>query len=215
MATITSKKSVDQKIEQKLPSKTKVPKSKPAAVEELPKAEVDTVTPSPPVVKKSRKSTTVSVPPVESKVETATALPETDVQNEEKQKRLFTVLRVYNQEGKEESITGGKFHSNTPAGAARKAANQACKQLYANQDDCSIDIYIKENVKSTKETGKEYGYHATRSLDNKEVPFKTNTEDKKSVSIPFKYKMILKSIKQEKKVVEEKENATVDVHPQV
>jgi hypothetical protein len=104
-------------------------------------------------------------------------------------KRSFNVLRV-TRDGQEEEFKSGRFHSKTPAGAARKAANQACKTLYGDEDNCSIDITIKET--SRNHSGKEYSYRATRTLNTKDVPFKGTSGQ---VNIPFKYAMKLNSLK--------------------
>ena len=121
-------------------------------------------------------------------------------------KRSFTVLKV-TREGQEQSFKGGKFHSGTPAGAARKAANQACKTLFTDLDVCEIEIGIKEVTKNG--TSKAYSYKATRKLAEKAVEF--SGADSK-IKIPFKYTMELKSLKcVGEKVVEETVNEDVTV----
>jgi hypothetical protein len=110
-------------------------------------------------------------------------------------KRNFTVVRVTSN-GEVQDFVGGKFQSKTPAGAARKAANQACKTLFGDADHCSIDIFIKETTKN--HASKEYPYRAVRALADKKVPFAGNTG--KEVKIDFKYSMNLKSLKKEQAV---------------
>jgi hypothetical protein len=129
---------------------------------------------------------------------------ETTVETKEKgvSKRSFTVLRV-TREGNTEEFEGGNFQSVTPAGAARKAANKACKTLYGKEEHCSIEIVIKEVTKN--HPSKEYTYRATRTKDTKDVPFKGNTGDVQK--IPFNFSMNLKALKKDVKgnVVAEKE----------
>ena len=123
-----------------------------------------------------------------SVVETKTA-KEDEAPGKEK-KRVFTVLYVRCQgSGEESEFKGGKYSSKTPAGAARKSANQACKILY-NETDCEIEISIKETTKNG--SSKEYTYKASRSLSKKQVEFKGSDG---KVPIPFKYSMTLKSLK--------------------
>lgn len=124
-------------------------------------------------------------------------------------KRVFTVLSVRDIEGKECDFKGGKYFSKTPAGAARKSANQACKILY-NDQDCIVEVLIKEITKNG--SSKEYSYRAERKLAEKTVPFQGSSG---AVSIPFKYSMVLKSLKTEKgkkvaTVVPQSELDTVD-----
>ena len=116
-------------------------------------------------------------------------------------KRSFSVLKV-TRDGNEEDFKGGKFLSMTPAGGARKAASQACKTLYSNEDNCTIDITMKEVTRN--HPSKEYSYRATRTLNNKDVGFKGNAGE---VKIFFRYSIALKSLKKDAKgnVVEEKE----------
>lgn len=116
-------------------------------------------------------------------------------------KRTFTVLQV-SRDGKEEEFKGGRYQSKTPAGAARKAATQACKMLYGKEEHCSIDIHIKEVTKN--HPTKEYGYRAIRTKDTKDVPFAASTG---KVSIPFEFSMNLRSLKKDK--ADNVENETV------
>jgi hypothetical protein len=104
-------------------------------------------------------------------------------------KRVFTVLSVKDTDGQDSEFKGGKFFSKTPAGAARKSANQACKILY-NDQDCVVEVLIKEVTKNG--SSKEYSYRAERKLAEKSVAFKGNSG---AIQIPFKYSMILKSLK--------------------
>lgn len=104
-------------------------------------------------------------------------------------KRNFTVVSVV-REGKEEDFKGGKYQAKTPAGAARKAANQACKSLY-EKENCTVEITIKETTKN--HPSKEYSYQATRTHGTKDVNFKES-----GVKIPFEFSMLLKSLKKAK-----------------
>jgi len=106
-------------------------------------------------------------------------------------KRAFTITHVQRDGGKDaSSVSGGRFMSKTPAGAARKAANQACRTF--GEDECTIQIHIRETSKNSSK--KEYKYFATRSLvGEKGVDFKTKVGEK--VKVPFKYSMQLKSMK--------------------
>ena len=46
-----------------------------------------------------------------------------------KNKRLFSITKILKQDQEAvEPTSTGKYYSNTPAGAARKASNQVCKQ---------------------------------------------------------------------------------------
>lgn len=120
-------------------------------------------------------------------------------------KRTFTVLQVTRDDAVVD-FNGGRFQSKTPAGAARKAANQVCKKLYKDEDNCEIEIVIRETTKSTpaakNAASKEYRYKASRTLNTKAVDFKGTAG---AVNIPFKYAMNLKSLKKDSsgKVVEE------------
>lgn len=104
-------------------------------------------------------------------------------------KRVFTVLSVKDSDGNDSEFKGGKYFSKTPAGAARKSANQACKILY-NDQDCVVEVLIKEVSKNG--SSKEYSYRAERKLAEKSVAFKGNSG---AIQIPFKYSMVLKSLK--------------------
>lgn len=105
-------------------------------------------------------------------------------------KRSFTVGTVLH-EGRETEIKGGKWQSKTPAGAARKAANQACKSLSEGSDEpCKVEITIREVTRNGAQ--KEYTYEATRKLNEKKVDFAGNEG---GVNIGFKYSMQLKSLK--------------------
>jgi|SRR6478609_1922860 len=118
-------------------------------------------------------------------------------------KRTFTVLSV-SREGKEEEFKGGRYQSKTPAGAARKAATQACKILYGKEPQVAIDIHIKEVTKNHP-SSKDYGYHAIRTKDTKDVPFAATAG---KISIPFEFSMTLKSLKKEKTPSVEAEKVT-------
>ena len=154
-------------------------------------------------VKKTRKPRKPKAETTEAPVETPKkskkekASEKTEEKAEEKEakkvvKRVFTVLSVKETDGTESEFKGGKYFSKTPAGAARKSANQACKILY-NDQDCVVEVLIKEITKNG--SSKEYSYRAERKLAEKTVPFKGNSG---KIEIPFKYSMVLKSLKTEK-----------------
>lgn len=127
-------------------------------------------------------------------------------------KRTFTVVEITRNDKEIAEEKGGKFQSKTPAGAARKAANQVCKKLWGEEDDITVDICIEEVKKQRggkknedkKEKKKEpYKYRAHRTLNTKDVDFKNSKGD--AIAIGFKYAMNLKSLKKTAagKVVEE------------
>jgi len=148
--------------------------------------------------KKVRKPKKTVEPSEQTVDEAQTATP---AQKGKGLKRTFTVSWV-TREGNTEPFDGGRYQSKTPAGAARKAANQACKTLYGKENNCSIEISIKEVTKNS--SNKDYTYKATRTLDTKDVPFKGNSG---KVNIPFNFSMNLKAVKKDVtgKVVAEKE----------
>jgi hypothetical protein len=107
-------------------------------------------------------------------------------------KRVFTVVSITSQDNPLE-YEGGKTLSKTPAGAARKAANKACKVLFNEAETCVINIVIRETTKNS--SSKEYSYVATRTKSNDE-PVKFNGTAG-TVPIMFKYSLDLKSLKRE------------------
>lgn len=220
---------MSESVKQKKTTRTKKVKvEEPVVVEEA-----APVAPAEEPVKKSRKPRTPKVP-VEASTEKVTevtevtppakkkrtkkggdasteATTEATTESSEKKvvKRVFTVLSVKDTDGQESEFKGGKFFSKTPAGAARKSANQACKILY-NDQDCVVEVLIKEVTKNG--SSKEYSYRAERKLAEKSVAFKGNSG---AIQIPFKYSMVLKSLKTEKgrkveTVVPQSELDTVD-----
>lgn len=178
-----------------------------APVEVSPSVEVAAVESS----KKVRKPRTVK-PKVESsepkvkasKVDKATK-KDLEVDEESKKapkKRTFTLVSLLLRDGSESTIAkGGKHFSKTPAGAARKAATQSCKELYGeNDDDCQVDVLIKETTKNS--SSKEYFYRATRKLNNEDSESPKHKVEFKgkegAVNIKFRYSMTLKSLKKNK-----------------
>ena len=106
-------------------------------------------------------------------------------------KRAFSVVRVLQADKEVPDIPSGCWKAKTPAGAARKAANEACKTLSAGSDKpCTVAIDIKEVTKNS--SAKEYSYLATRSLSEKDVKFAGGSGE---VRIPFKYSMTLQSLR--------------------
>jgi hypothetical protein len=137
----------------------------------------------------------------------------TVVTRSEGPKREFNVVRILNHDGKEEDFKGGKYLSKTPQGAAKKVANQVCNKLYKDDPECTVDIIIKES--SRKGSGKEYGYRAVRTPNDKKVPFHNGDRE---VLIGFKWNMNLKSLRRladqsvnDKNTVDETEVATTTV----
>lgn len=109
------------------------------------------------------------------------------------EKRTFSIVKI-TRDGETETFAGGKYQSITPAGATRKAANQACKTLYGSEENCVIEITMKDITKN--HSNKEYTYQAIRTKNTKQVPFVGNSGVK--VQIPFEYSMKLKSLRQKK-----------------
>jgi len=138
-------------------------------------------TTSPEEKPKRVKKVPVEKVPVESLEETA---------EKGHKKRTFTLVSLTLQDGSNAEIKdGGKYFSKTPAGAARKSANQHCKSLYGDEN-CQVDVCIKELTKNSLQ--KEYSYRAIRTLNEKDVNFKGKDG---VVNIPFKYSMTLKALK--------------------
>ncbi len=107
-------------------------------------------------------------------------------------KRSFRVVSIIHESQECDSTAkNGRWQSKTPAGAARKGANQACKVIQNGSDEpCTIDITIREVTRNKVE--KDYSYRATRKLAEKHVDFSGANG---GVNIGFKFTMILKSLK--------------------
>ena len=70
--------------------------------------------------------------------------------------------------------------ADIPSGAGRKTAHKVCKKLFTDKDDnCVVDLYMKEITKNR--TSKPYAYRAVRTLLNepKNVDFKGLNDGKK------------------------------------
>jgi hypothetical protein len=104
--------------------------------------------------------------------------------------RTFTVWKVV-KDGKETDHKGGRYSSTSPSSAARKSANLVCKRYGEGRQE--INIYMQETTKGSAK--KTYPYHATRTkVDEKDVSFKTASGD--AVKVPFKYQMIVKTLRE-------------------
>ena len=104
--------------------------------------------------------------------------------------RTFTVWKVV-KDGKETEHHGGRYSSTSPSSAARKSANLVCKKYGEGHQE--INIYMQETTKGSAK--KTYPYHATRTkVDEKDVSFKTASGE--AVKVPFKYQMIVKTLRE-------------------
>ena len=149
----------------------------------------DTVETAPAPLKKTRARKTAQPTPE------ADAPTQTAGKKDSAARRTFTILSV-TRDGQRETLEGDHYYkSKTPGGAARKGATKACKMLYGDEPKCTIDIVIKEVTKnSSTQKPKEYPYRATRTLNNKDVPFKGQSG---KVDIFFKFHMDLKSLRKD------------------
>jgi hypothetical protein len=77
--------------------------------------------------------------------------------------RSFTVDKIINTQGKTISFTGGRYMSNTPSSAARKAFSQAYRVIrqQSNIRPRILDIHIRETTQGT--SNKIFKYRITRS----------------------------------------------------
>lgn len=119
-----------------------------------------------------------------------TAVEEKGGSKHESEERSFTVLSV-KRDGNEVDFKGGKFTNDAPGSAARKAASQALKTLYGDEDKVVVDITIKETTKNRPV--KEYTYRATRIYNDKNVELKNASGQK--INVRFKWNTQLKAIK--------------------
>lgn len=98
--------------------------------------------------------------------------------------RSFTIESVYSGKSKLK-YSGGRFMSDMPMSAAKKALSQVC-QTYKKPGVCSYVITIKETTQGSK--NKSYSYRVSRKKDLKEVMLKNGE------TITFKYITKAKSV---------------------
>lgn len=92
--------------------------------------------------------------------------------------RSFTICEINDRAVSE----GGRFLSNTPAGAARKAGNRVMRKRKVN----SVKICVREVSRGG--LGKEYAYRVKRVRVNEEVM-------RGGVPIFYEFKTMLKALK--------------------
>lgn len=81
--------------------------------------------------------------------------------------RSFTIVSVNDKrKAKGSSNADGRYISATPAGAARKAASQICRQT-AIRGQCTLYISIKETTRGSN--GKIFHYKVKRVVVNEQV----------------------------------------------
>ena len=104
------------------------------------------------------------------------------------EKRSFTIISVSSKgKAKGSSNLGGRFLSTTPAGAARKASSQVCRNSKI-KGQCSLVISVKETTRGS--SGKEFNYSVKRvKLSNPQIVMRGNEE------IIYKYTTKVKSLK--------------------
>lgn len=85
--------------------------------------------------------------------------------------RVFTIAGVtYEGEDRTVEFEGGRFEADSPAGAAKKAANKVFRKLLqSNHTTRTLDIVVRETTKPDNteskrrtKTGEEYVYRATK-----------------------------------------------------
>jgi len=103
-------------------------------------------------------------------------------------KRSFTVVSVSSQgKSKGKSNLGGRFLSTTPAGAARKAASQVCRNSRI-KGQCSLVVSIQETTRGS--AGKEFKYSVKRiKVKDPQVVVRDGLE------IVYKYTTKVKALK--------------------
>lgn len=78
--------------------------------------------------------------------------------------RHFTIEAIYNTSGNKLKHSGGRFTSNTPSEAARKAFSQALKHTRNNK---SLEIHLRETTQGSLH--KTYTYKVKRVSQPTEV----------------------------------------------
>jgi DNA-binding transcriptional regulator WhiA len=79
--------------------------------------------------------------------------------------RTFTVEQA-SRSGKKLRFNGGRYHSDTPSDAAKKAFTQISRNM-RTKGKLSIEIHIRETTQNSKH--KIYTYRVTRIKDEREV----------------------------------------------
>jgi hypothetical protein len=78
-------------------------------------------------------------------------------------KRSFTIVSVEDTHGKAKGKKnlGGRFLSDTPSGAARKAISRICRES-AIKGQCTLKVTIRETTQGSQH--KEYSYKGKRMM---------------------------------------------------
>jgi len=91
-------------------------------------------------------------------------------------KRTFYVSKASYQ-NKELQVHGpGKFPGAGPGAAAKKMANSICQKIAPNEE-CTIELWMKEKLKDQKKQ-RDYGYIARRYKSDKKIPLVTIKPEK-------------------------------------
>ena len=96
--------------------------------------------------------------------------------------RSFTVEAIYKAGGAKSRISGGRYISSTPSGAAKKAFSKAVKNT---KNVKSLELHIRETTSGSKH--KTYKYRVSRKKENKEV-------ERGGETITYKYTVKAKTI---------------------
>ncbi|NBP13187.1 hypothetical protein EBU95_02185 [bacterium] len=80
--------------------------------------------------------------------------------------RSFTVDAIY-RSGSKSRISGGRYISSTPSGAARKAFSQAYRRMNNTGGRFSLEIHIRETTRGTSD--KIFKYRVSRVHDPVQV----------------------------------------------
>lgn len=97
--------------------------------------------------------------------------------------RSFTVDSAHRM-GKKLRVSGGRYLSDTPAAAAKKAFSKIC-QAKNIKGPCSMKIHIHETTAGSDK--KEYAYKVSRVSDRKEV-------ERGNEVVVYRYSIKVKSI---------------------
>lgn len=104
------------------------------------------------------------------------------------EKRSFTIISVISKgKAKSSSNLGGRFLSTTPAGAARKAGSQVCRNSKI-KGQCSLVITVKETTRGS--SGKEFKYSIKRVKLNNPQSIMRGKEE-----VVYKYVTKVKALK--------------------
>ncbi len=102
-------------------------------------------------------------------------------------KRSFTIVSVSDKNGKKKGKAnlGGRFISTTPAGAARKAGTQICRNSNI-KGRCTLHITVKETTRGS--ANKEFSYQYQRIKDPVDIV-------RGDVEITYNYTTKIKALK--------------------